>query len=327
MGRIKNNNYYVTTGWMINDLGLTGRELQVYAIIYGFTQDEETEFNGSITYIAEWLGTSNRGTVTRTITSLLEKGLISKRQTGPAGAKINYFRAILPPPKLAASTETVLVPKQYQPSAETVPESSTETVPEPSTETVPDIYINNNNNNKIYNPLSQEMKKSEESYPKHAEKSNAVPYEKIRTVYNDLCHAFPKCISLSENRKKAIAARWKEYGHDISVFEKLFTLAQESNFLKGKNDRNWSATFDWLMKSANMAKVLEGNYRNKGDMRNVERTGNAYTSRTGAEANRTTPGNVRAITTAELEEKLRKEGHFANYPDFDAMFGQTGAAD
>ncbi len=39
-------------------------------------------------------------------------------------------------------------------------------------------------------------------------------------------------------------------------------MAEESDFLKGKNDRNWSATFDWLIKDSNMAKVLDGNYKN-----------------------------------------------------------------
>lgn len=40
-------------------------------------------------------------------------------------------------------------------------------------------------------------------------------------------------------------------------------MAEASNFLKGQNNRNWSATFDWLIKDANMAKVLDGNYADK----------------------------------------------------------------
>lgn len=45
-------------------------------------------------------------------------------------------------------------------------------------------------------------------------------------------------------------------------------MAEESSFLNGKNNRNWSANFDWLIKDANMAKVLDGNYadsRNTGN--------------------------------------------------------------
>ena len=65
---------------------------------------------------------------------------------------------------------------------------------------------------------------------------------------------------ISENRKKAIAARWKEYGQDLNIFRELFEKAEASPFLKGRNDRNWTADFNWLMNSGNMAKVLEGKY-------------------------------------------------------------------
>ena len=43
-------------------------------------------------------------------------------------------------------------------------------------------------------------------------------------------------------------------------FKTLFEKAEASRFLKGANDRNWSATFDWLITDTNMAKVLDGNY-------------------------------------------------------------------
>ena len=43
-------------------------------------------------------------------------------------------------------------------------------------------------------------------------------------------------------------------------FRRLFEMAEASDFLKGRNRRNWSATFDWLIADANMAKVLDGNY-------------------------------------------------------------------
>ena len=43
----------------------------------------------------------------------------------------------------------------------------------------------------------------------------------------------------------------------------MFELAESSDFLKGKNGKNWSATFDWMVKDANMAKILDGNYSDK----------------------------------------------------------------
>lgn len=85
-------------------------------------------------------------------------------------------------------------------------------------------------------------------------------YKQIIDLYNDICVSFPKVSKLSDNRKKAIKARLTMY--DINDFKRLFELAEQSNFLKGGNDRNWSANFDWMIKDSNMAKVLDGNYNN-----------------------------------------------------------------
>lgn len=84
-------------------------------------------------------------------------------------------------------------------------------------------------------------------------------YQQVVDIYNDICVSFPKVTKISESRKKAISARLKTYG--IEDFKKVFTLAEESRFLKGGNDKNWSANFDWLIRDANMAKVLDGNYQ------------------------------------------------------------------
>lgn len=85
-------------------------------------------------------------------------------------------------------------------------------------------------------------------------------YSEISDLYNSICSSFPKLTKLSDARKKAIKARLNTY--TVDDFKKLFTMAEDSDFLKGKNDRNWSATFDWLIKDSNMAKVLDGNYKN-----------------------------------------------------------------
>ena len=88
-------------------------------------------------------------------------------------------------------------------------------------------------------------------------------YQQIADMYNDTCVSFPRLTTLSEARKKAIKARLKVYS--LEDFQRLFEKAEASTFLKGGNDRNWSATFDWLIKDTNMAKVLDGNYDNRSD--------------------------------------------------------------
>ena len=88
-----------------------------------------------------------------------------------------------------------------------------------------------------------------------------VNYQLIADMYNNTCVSFPRLTKLSESRRKAIRARLKKYSADD--LKRAFELAEESDFLKGSNNRNWSANFDWLMNDANLAKVLDGNYRNK----------------------------------------------------------------
>ena len=86
-----------------------------------------------------------------------------------------------------------------------------------------------------------------------------VPYEAIKDFYNQVCVSFPRCTTMSESRKKAIKARFTS-GYTLEDFKKVFVKAEGSSFLKGRNDRNWTATFDWMIKDGNMAKILEGNY-------------------------------------------------------------------
>lgn len=94
-----------------------------------------------------------------------------------------------------------------------------------------------------------------------AENRKSSIYATIRELYNSVCGSYPRLVKMSEARKKAIDARMKT-GYTLEDFRTLFEKAESSDFLKGKNRRNWSATFDWMIADANMAKVLDGNYDN-----------------------------------------------------------------
>ena len=89
-------------------------------------------------------------------------------------------------------------------------------------------------------------------------------YQEIIGLYNEICISFPCVKVLSEARKKAIKARLNIY--TIEDFKTLFEKAEASDFLKGKNNHDWSANFDWLIADRNMAKTLDGNYDNKTDL-------------------------------------------------------------
>ena len=98
----------------------------------------------------------------------------------------------------------------------------------------------------------------ERDIDKEREKVN---YQQIVDMFNSICHSFPSVKSLSDARRKTIKASLNTYSFED--FEELFKKAESSTFLKGGNDRNWTANFDWLIKDSNMAKVLDGNYDNK----------------------------------------------------------------
>ena len=88
---------------------------------------------------------------------------------------------------------------------------------------------------------------------------NRIDYMAIKAMYNELCPSFPSCVAMSEARKKAIKARFTS-GYTMDDFRTLFVKAEASSFLKGHNNRNWIASFDWLIKDSSMAKVLSGNF-------------------------------------------------------------------
>lgn len=76
--KVKEGNYITIQAFMVRDLQLKGNELLVYAIIYGFSQQENCVFNGSLQYLAEWTNSTKQG-IMKCLKSLEEKGLIVKQ--------------------------------------------------------------------------------------------------------------------------------------------------------------------------------------------------------------------------------------------------------
>lgn len=106
------------------------------------------------------------------------------------------------------------------------------------------------------------------------------PTDHEQINYKDLIHFFNTetmgvfgriIYPISEKRKASIRARIREHG--LEAFREMTQRAAKSNFLKGNNDRGWTATFDWLIKPNNFQKIIEGNYNDKtpsgGDFKNV----------------------------------------------------------
>ncbi len=109
--------------------------------------------------------------------------------------------------------------------------------------------------------VSQAEEDIEEEREKELDnKKESITCQQIVDLYHSICISFPSVRSLSDARKKAIKARLKKY--TLDDFTAVFEKAEDSSFLKGA-DGGWKASFDWLIKEANMLKVLEGNYADK----------------------------------------------------------------
>jgi hypothetical protein len=73
-----------------------------------------------------------------------------------------------------------------------------------------------------------------------------------------------KTVILNTDRKKQLGLRLKsELQGDINNWNTLCQDIKASDFLMGKTDNKWKITIDWILKPANIVKVLEGNYKNK----------------------------------------------------------------
>lgn len=92
--KIRDDNYYVVHGWMRTKLELSGIDLDIYAIIYGFSQDGETEFTGSIQYLCDFTGAS-KPTVINSLKRLVEAEYLIKRTETINNVTFNKYKVSL----------------------------------------------------------------------------------------------------------------------------------------------------------------------------------------------------------------------------------------
>ena len=131
-------NYLTIQGWMVSKLELSGNDLLTYALIYGFSQDGETEFTGSINYITKWLNCS-RPTAIKALKNLTERGYLLKSIITINGVSFNRYKVDLgvvkklnSPSKndLSGSKESLqgVVKNLYMGSKETLPNNTINTI-------------------------------------------------------------------------------------------------------------------------------------------------------------------------------------------------------
>ncbi len=92
---------------------------------------------------------------------------------------------------------------------------------------------------------------------------NKKDIDNIISTWNKLGLQQLQAINSNTKRHTMLKARISEYALEtvLSAIESI----NESQFLKGQNNRGWIITFDWFVKPNNFLKVLEGNYIDKED--------------------------------------------------------------
>jgi hypothetical protein len=90
---VKSDSYVNIQAFMVNELHLSGNALIIYAVIYGFSQDGDSWFTGSRSYLAAWCQAS-KSTVSRNLEALCADGLIERREHVADGVLLVDYRAV-----------------------------------------------------------------------------------------------------------------------------------------------------------------------------------------------------------------------------------------
>lgn len=234
--------YITIQGWMVTDLGLSGNDLVIYALIYGFSQDGKSVFSGSLKYISAFTGISKQSVV-RVLARLIGGGLIEKKDRG--SEEQNTYCATKASQESLPSKESLqgVVTKVDTPYNIT------------SINNVSGSITNTNNNKKI---LSNDNREKVD-----------VSASDVKDLWNSIVTNCSKVTVLSEPRRKKVLSRIKEMG-ELGDANEILTICLEkinnSSFCTGNNDRGWKASFDWFIDNGNnWVKVYEGKYDDRGE--------------------------------------------------------------
>lgn len=235
--QIKDTAFFTVQAWMVTKLGLKTVERDIFAIIYGFSQDEESDFHGSLEYLSQLTGYS-RNSICTALKSLTDKQLIIKTESETNHIKSCRYRTS----HLYAIQATCTPPIQATCT--------------PQEEGVQATCTNN----------KEDIKKQEENNKKDRKDSHSG----VNTVieqYHELCFNLPKVRALTDKRKKAILNILKKHTEEEII--ECFKIANESSFLVGDNDRGWKADFDFLIREDKFVNILEGKYGGRKKIKNT----------------------------------------------------------
>lgn len=78
---MKDTDFIIKQGWMMTKLHLAGKDLELFALIYGYTKDGTSWYETNIENIKEWLTSSDR-CVQRHLKGLVDSGYVLRKENG-----------------------------------------------------------------------------------------------------------------------------------------------------------------------------------------------------------------------------------------------------
>lgn len=224
---MKQNDYITILAPMVSELKLSGNNLIVFALIYGFTKDGVHKFSGSIDYICKWTNLS-RPTVIATLKMLTESGLLNKDEQMVNNIKVCYYTTNYDD-IIGGGKESLLVVKKFNRG---------------SKETLPNIYNNNDNDKSL------------------STKNNNYDFDEIKAKWEEVNPTLSSIRCFNEKRKKALRTLLKNNNATIDDLYKVFEIISICSFCQGNNDRKWTATLDWVLNDTKgcFNRLLEGSY-------------------------------------------------------------------
>ena len=124
------------------------------------------------------------------------------------------------------------------------------------------------------NPLIQDLKAKEEANAGTADagagqgatKAENCPQTQIIALYHELLPELPPAREWPDANAAQLRARWRSTPERQSLdwWRKFFGYVHESDFLMGRKT-DFQASLGWLVKASNFAKVVNGNYENRGN--------------------------------------------------------------